>query len=369
MCRRAISAGTAFLRAQIAEQDRRLVRDDTRRPDRGRLLELQLLRHLLDVGVLLFQQLDQRLDRGRADAHQRQAALLEDAGASAGHEQTLEQRRDRLRIAELGQRQRRLLVQQEVLVVGRRGQDLHQRRHGPLVADLDQRADGRDAHVVGARLDRQLLLGRLDQRVDGVGRLHVAEHAGRDRGAVEVVVAELERLDEQRLRSLVLVARQRFQVLGALGVLVELDQRRHGGARLLDVHVGQVVERFLLRAQVLELLGPGHGIVGIALAGDGPKGEDQGEGERLDTHGSSISGTNARTWDVVDDGSGLVEHGEIAWVAKHQRSQKTTMAPPRTHKKRPTPRGAGLFDSSSSLAELYGRATVRLQRRRRAFSA
>ena len=112
----------------------------------------------------------------------------------------LMQRRDRLRVAELGQPQRRLLVQQEVLLVGRRGQDLHQRRHGALVADLHQRADRGDARVVGARLDRQRLLRRLDQRVDRVGRLHVAEHAGGDGGAVEVVVAVVERLDEQRLR-------------------------------------------------------------------------------------------------------------------------------------------------------------------------
>ena len=62
----------------------------------------------------------------------------------------------------------------------------------------------------------------------------------------------------------------------------------HGGARLLDVHVGQVVERLFLDAQVLELLGPGHRIVGIALAGgtcESEGSEGDGEGDGRNAHG------------------------------------------------------------------------------------
>ena len=72
----------------------------------------------------------------------------------------------------------------------------------------------RDARAVGARLDRQRLLDGLDQRIDGVGRLHVAEDARRDRRAIELVVGVVERRDHDRLRAVVLVAGEGLEVLG-----------------------------------------------------------------------------------------------------------------------------------------------------------
>ena len=165
------------LRAQVAEDNGRLVRDDARRALGRRRLELQLHRHVLDLGVLLLEQRDHRIDRGRAQPHEGEAALLEDPRAPARHEQALRERRDRLRVAHLGEAERRLLVQQEVLLVGRRREDLHERRHGALVADLDEREQRGDARAVGARLDGQGLFDRLDERIDGVGGLHVGEHA------------------------------------------------------------------------------------------------------------------------------------------------------------------------------------------------
>src|SRR4029078_3017140 len=48
---------------------------------------------------------------------------------------------------------------------------------GARVAETHARAHRGDAGVVGARLDRQLLLGGLDQRRDRLGVLHLAERA------------------------------------------------------------------------------------------------------------------------------------------------------------------------------------------------
>ena len=274
--------GHGLLGAKVAEQDGRLVRHDTRRE----LVELQLPRHGLDVSVLLLQELDERIDGRRADAHEGQAALLKNLRPTPCHEQALQERGDGLRVAQLGQAQGGLLVQQEVLVVGGGREDLHERRHSAFVTDLDEGPQGRDARAVGARLDRQRLLDGLDERLDGVGGLHVGQHACGDRRAVEVVVGVVEGRDHEGLRSLVLVAGEGLEVLGPLRVLVERDQGRHGGACPFDVHVGEVVEGFLLRAQVRQLLGPRHGIVGIAGArevSDGERGGDR-KSERLSAH-------------------------------------------------------------------------------------
>jgi hypothetical protein len=248
-------------RPQVPQQVGRLVHHDARP-------ELLGLGHLPDVGVLVLVKLDHRIDRRLADAHQAQAALLEDVGAPAGHEQPLDQRRHRLRVAQLGQPQGGPLVQQEVLLVGRGGHQLDQRGHRLLVADLHHRPDGGQLGGVGPGLDRQRLLGRLDQLVDRIRRLHLPQHTGGDHRPVELLVGVVQGLDQQRFGPIVLVAGQRLQVLGAVALLVEGDQLGHDHPGLLHVHVGDPVERLFLVAQIAQLLCPGAGVVGISRAGD-----------------------------------------------------------------------------------------------------
>src|SRR6185369_459766 len=86
------------------------------------------------------------------------------------------------------------------------------------------------------------------------------------------------------------------------------------------VHVGQVIERFLLDAQIFELLGPGHRVIGVSLASESSENQSHGEGSgELGAHGISLErelrGGELR---IAEQRAGSVTHCEI--VRKHEQS-------------------------------------------------
>ncbi len=268
-------------RAQVPEQIGGLEGHDAG----ADFVEVELARHFGNLGILFVEQGDQRIDRSVADAHQGETAFLEDLSSTAGHEEALNERRDRLRVAQLSQTERRLLVEQEVLLVGRRGENFHKRRHSSLVPNLDQGANRRQSYRVGAGLDGKLVVDGLDELRNGVDSLHLAQRAGGNHGPVEVVLGEIQGFDEKRFGLFIRESAEGLEVLWLLGFLV---QRNHLGQRLLGTlhaHLGKLVQRLLLIAQIAELACPGARIVRIAST----PGQDKADRERTDCHKAYFS--------------------------------------------------------------------------------
>ena len=106
---------------------------------------------------------------------------------------------------------------------------------------------------------------------------HVTKRASSDDSAVEIVFREIQRVDEQRYRAGILVANQGFEVFRLLGLLVKIDEGGQRDLGALNAHARKLVQRLLLVADVLQLIGPGHRIVGISGAGCGQYTGDCGQ--------------------------------------------------------------------------------------------
>jgi hypothetical protein len=210
---------------------------------------------LAHVLVLAAHGLEQRLERGPADRHERGLGVLFHAHhrlVRIEHVQRLDQVIDRRGIRDRHELLRRELVEQEVLRLVLAQRDLHQGRRRALVLHLAEHLDEALAHAV---VDAARTLNALERGADLVDRLAApvgrdVEHGHRGRRGHGVVLAHLglplEALEQRGQRARVAHLGHQLQHLQTvLRVL-----------RMLEIGLDQVLVRDvveLLQARMLAI--------------------------------------------------------------------------------------------------------------------